>query len=158
VAFIDGVAGSRIKIGSAKSDSGGSLMKSKNIFLFFALAMTLAFSVSANETPRSGGPRLVMASAEHSFGVVKPGTPLTYTFEVRNEGEASLEIKNVSPSCGCTTTKFDHEIGAGKSGGITLAVEKTDGYKGEVTKTATVTTNDPNRPAFTLTLRATFNE
>jgi len=157
VAFIDGVAG-RASRSAANLDQEGSLMKTKNILLFFALAMTLAFSVSANESPRSGGPRLVMASVEHSFGVVKPGTPLTYTFEVRNEGEASLEIKNVSPSCGCTTTKFDHEIGAGKSGSITLAVEKTDGYKGEVTKTATVTTNDPNRPAFTLTLRATFNE
>ena len=118
-------------------------MKSKSIFVLFALATMLAFSVSANETPRSGGPRLVMAAVEHSFGAVKPGTPLTYTFEVRNEGEANLEIKNVSPSCGCTTTKFDHEIAAGKSGSITLAVEKTDGYKGEVTKTATVTTNDP---------------
>ena len=133
-------------------------MKSKSIFVLFALATMLAFSVSANETSRSGGPRLVMASVEHSFGAVKAGTPLSYTFEVRNEGEANLEIKNVSPSCGCTTTTFDHEIGAGKSGSITLAVAKTEGYKGEVTKTAAVTTNDPNHSTFTLTLRATFDE
>jgi hypothetical protein len=135
-----------------------SLMKSRKIFVLFSLVVTLAFSASANDASRSGGPRLVMAAVEHSFGTVKPGTPLTYTFEVRNEGETTLEIKNVSPSCGCTTSKFDHEIAPGKTGGITLAVDKTDGYKGEVTKTATVTTNDPDRPTFVLTLRASFTE
>lgn len=133
-------------------------MKSRILFVVLSIVATLTFSASAKDASPSGGPRLVMASVEHSFGAVKPGTPLTYTFEVRNEGEGSLEIKSVSPSCGCTTTKFDHEIAAGKSGGITLAVEKTDGYKGEVTKTATVTTNDPVRPTFILTLRANFTE
>lgn len=99
-----------------------------------------------------------MKSLEHSFGTVKAGTPLNFTFEVRNEGEAVLEIKSVSPSCGCTTSNFDKSIAPGKTGGITLAVEKTDGYKGEITKTATVTTNDPDHQTFVLTLRATFSE
>jgi hypothetical protein len=115
-----------------------------------------AFSVSAQETS-VGSPRLVTASLEHSFGAVKPGTPLTYKFEIKNEGKTTLEIKNVAPSCGCTTSNFDKSIAPGKTGGITLAVEKTDGYKGDITKTATVTTNDPDHQTFVLTLKANFS-
>ena len=102
-------------------------------------------------------PNLVIASLEHSFGTVKPGTPLTFAFQIKNEGKANLEIKSVSPSCGCTTSNYDKVIEPGKAGSITLAVEKTEGYKGEVVKTASVTTNDPEHSTFTLTLRANFS-
>ncbi len=130
-------------------------MKSRIAFVVLALLVLSAFSVSAQDTS-VGSPRLVTASLEHSFGAVKPGTPLTYTFQIKNEGKAALEIKNVAPSCGCTTSNFDKTIAPGKTGGITLAVEKTDGYKGDITKTATVTTNDPDHQTFILTLKATF--
>jgi hypothetical protein len=114
-----------------------------------------AFSVSAQN---SGTPRLSIPSLEHSFGSVKAGTPLTYSFEIKNEGKVDLEIKSVSPSCGCTTSKYDKVIAPGKVGTVTLAIEKTQGYKGEVSKTASVTTNDPDHQTFTLTLRASFTE
>jgi hypothetical protein len=44
----------------------------------------------------------------------------------------------------------------GKEGKITLAVPHTDGYAGEVSKSAAVTTNDPAYPNFNLLLRAHF--
>ncbi|HKP11818.1 MAG TPA: hypothetical protein VJZ91_06890 [Blastocatellia bacterium] len=44
----------------------------------------------------------------------------------------------------------------GKEGKIELKVEHTEGYAGEVSKAATVTTNDPKFANFTLTLRARF--
>jgi len=115
----------------------------------------LAFSTLAQD---GGKPRLSIPSLEHSFGSVKAGTPLTYSFEIKNAGKVDLEIKSVSPSCGCTTSKYDKVIAAGQTGSVTLEVAKTDGYKGEVAKTATVTTNDPEHQTFTLTLRATFTE
>jgi hypothetical protein len=114
-----------------------------------------AFSVAAQD---GGKPKLSIPSLEHSFGSVKAGTPLTYTFEIKNEGKTDLEIKNVSPACGCTTSKFDKVIAPGKVGTVTLAIEKTATYKGDITKTASVTTNDPEHQTFTLTLRANFTE
>ena len=131
-------------------------MKSRTAFVVLALVVMFALSAAAQESP-VGSPRLVTASLEHSFGAVKPGTPLTYTFQIKNEGKETLEIKNVAPSCGCTTSNFDKTIAPGKTGGITLAVEKTDGYKGDITKTATVTTNDPDHQTFILTLKANFS-
>lgn len=133
-------------------------MKSKLTIVLFALLMVSAFSVAASETPQPGGPKLVIASLEHSFGKVKPGTPLTYTFTIKNQGDSNLEITNVAPSCGCTTSEFDKVIAPGKEGKVILEVKKTDGYKGEVTKNATVTTNDPNHQTFQLILRANFSD
>ncbi len=132
-------------------------MKSKFTLVLFALLMVSAFSVAASDSPQPGGPKLVIASLEHSFGKVKPGTPLTYTFTIKNEGDSNLEITNVAPSCGCTTSEFDKVIAPGKEGKVTLEVKKTDGYKGEIVKNATVTTNDSNHQTFQLILRANFS-
>jgi hypothetical protein len=44
----------------------------------------------------------------------------------------------------------------GKEGKIELAVEHTEGYTGEVAKSASVSTNDPKTPNFSLILRARF--
>lgn len=44
----------------------------------------------------------------------------------------------------------------GQEGKIELAVEHTDGYQGEVAKSAGVTTNDPKYSTFNLSLRARF--
>lgn len=130
-------------------------MKSRTAYVSLGLLLVFAFSASAQD---AGKPKLSTPSLEHSFGSVKAGTPLTYSFEIKNEGKVDLEIKSVSPSCGCTTSKYDKVIAPGKAGSVTLEVSKTDGYKGEVTKTASVTTNDPDHQVFTLTLRASFTE
>lgn len=123
--------------------------------LILSFILLLAFTVTAGTLP-TDGPKLAIASMEHSFGSVKAGTPLKYTFVIKNEGKTDLEIQKVAPSCGCTTSSFDKVIPAGKEGKITLAVENTEGYKGEVTKTATVATNDPEHQNFSLILKATF--
>jgi hypothetical protein len=44
----------------------------------------------------------------------------------------------------------------GQEGKIELAVEHTEGFAGEVAKSATVSTNDPKNPNFNLVLRARF--
>ena len=129
-------------------------MKAKSsLVLSFILA--IAFTVTAGTLP-TDRPKLAIASLEHSFGSVKAGTPLKYSFVIKNEGKTDLEILKVAPSCGCTTSSFDKVIPAGKEGKITLAVENTEGYKGEVTKSATVATNDPEHQTFALILKATF--
>ncbi|MEW6126959.1 MAG: DUF1573 domain-containing protein [Acidobacteriota bacterium] len=135
-------------------------MKSKTPLMLIALCLITVFSVVAKENPATSGkaPKASITSLEHNFGTVKTGTPLSFTFKVKNTGDADLEIKNVAPSCGCTSSQFDKLIQTGKEGGITLEVKNTEGYKGEVVKNATVTTNDPNQPTFTLVLRATFTE
>jgi hypothetical protein len=132
-------------------------MKSKLALMAFSLILIFTFSVAANENKsNAAAPKLVMAEQDHYFGAVKPGTPLTHSFKLKNTGDADLEIKSVAPGCGCTTSDFDKVIAPGKEGKITLEIKNTEHYKGEITKNATVTTNDPERPTFTLVLRANF--
>lgn len=131
-------------------------MKMKQVFLFLVFAVAIVFT-SANGA-NSARPKLTMASLEHSFGKIKAGTPLNHTFKIKNEGTAALEIKSVTPACGCTASSYDKTIAPGQTGGITLAIEHTESYRGDVIKTADVTSNDPDLPRFTLTLKAVFTE
>ena len=132
-------------------------MRSKVALTVLSMILLFTFSVVAKEKKGSAGtPKLVMAEQDHYFGAVKPGTPLTYSFMVKNSGDTDLEIKSVAPGCGCTTSAFDKVIAPGKEGKITLEIKNTESYKGEITKNATVTTNDPERQSFQLILRASF--
>jgi len=111
---------------------------------------------SGQEKPNGTSPKLVLQSFTHDFGEVQAGNPLKYSFIIKNEGNADLKIKNVAPSCGCTASEYDDAIAPGKEGKITLGIAITEHYSGEVSKSATVTTNDPARPTFNLILRAYF--
>jgi hypothetical protein len=135
------------------------LMKIEGMMVLVALLAVAGFAVSRSSrsvVSGAAGPVASVDALEHSFGTIKAGTPLKHTFKVSNKGNSNLEIKSVSPSCGCTTSNFDANIAADKTGGITLEIAHTEGYRGEVIKTAEVVTNDPAHPHFTLTLKANF--
>src|SRR5262245_33970340 len=109
-AFIRGVTVSTISV--LKITLEVRSMKSSMTLVALALFLIFVYSASAQD----GMPKLSIPSLEHSFGSVKAGTPLNYSFEVKNTGKSNLEIKTVSPSCGCTTSKFDKVIAPGKVG------------------------------------------
>jgi len=108
------------------------------------------------EKPSGPQPKLVIEATEHQFGEVTPGTPLEFSFEIKNAGDADLQILKVKPSCGCTSSAFDSTVTPGHSGHITLMIKNTKVYKGTMAKSARVDTNDPENPTLTLILRAEF--
>lgn len=70
---------------------------------FFGIAVFLGLTVCvlAQEkqvTTDPPSPKLIMDSFVHDFGTVVAGTPLTYSFKVKNEGTSDLLINNVAPS------------------------------------------------------------
>ena len=70
----------------------------KPITALALLLLLAAAAVAQDNPPKAGGaPKLVIASQIHDFGEVKAGTPLRYTFKVKNEGSADLLIENVQP-------------------------------------------------------------
>ncbi|HKS42052.1 MAG TPA: DUF1573 domain-containing protein [Blastocatellia bacterium] len=74
-------------------------MKFARIFSALALAIILAsVAVAQQPKPAEGGPKLVIESFTHDFGEIKAGTPLRYTFKIKNEGKSDLLIQNVAPS------------------------------------------------------------
>lgn len=117
-----------------------------SILVVFAAA---AFGQSSN-IPQ-GTPKMVMNKTEHNFGEIKRGAQANYSFVFKNEGSAELQIKNVTPGCGCTASDFTKSVAPGQEGKITLSVNTTN-FNGTITKSAEVFTNDPQRERFSLLL------
>ena len=42
-------------------------------------------------------PKLLLESFSHDFGQVKAGTPLKFSFKIKNDGKSDLLIKSVNP-------------------------------------------------------------
>lgn len=59
----------------------------------------------------ANGARLMYRVGEeaHAFGRVMQGTIAEHTFELRNEGNEDLIIKQVKPTCGCTVAQVEVE-------------------------------------------------
>jgi hypothetical protein len=77
------------------------------------------------------------------FGEIDSGKTVEVKFEFENSGDALLKIKNVVPSCGCTTSILEKkEYKPGEKGTIP-AKFNTTGYSGKVIKSINVLTDDP---------------
>ncbi len=72
-------------------------MKAKRIFMLAMLALTMATAAVAQENKPADAPKLVIQSFQHDFGEIKAGTALSYSFIIKNQGKANLEIKSVAP-------------------------------------------------------------
>ena len=73
-------------------------MRIKGILMIVCLLTVAGAALAFGHPQAEAKPELAIAALEHSFGTVKPGTPLTYAFVLQNKGKADLEIKKVAPS------------------------------------------------------------
>lgn len=102
----------------------------------------------------TGGPRLYVPAPNHDFGSVPQGQSIRHDFKLINTGDAPLEIIDVKPSCGCTTAgEWTRTIKPGEMGTLPLQME-TAQFAGSVTKTITVSSNDPVHPQTVLEIKA----
>jgi hypothetical protein len=89
----------------------------------------------------------------HDFGRVDDTDELRYQFKFTNEGGQTLNIYEVKPSCGCTTTELPKNIFApGEEGAIELVFHP-KGY-GPQTKTITVKSNSGGSERITLYIKS----
>lgn len=129
-------------------------MSSLRLFALLSLPLLSPLLAGFPLVAHADAPAPVIAFDESTFdfGAVKEGPPVKHLFKVRNKGNAPLEIKHVSASCGCTAavTK-DKVIKPGGSGEIEVSFN-TAGRPGKNVKTVTVSSNDPKTPSATLTI------
>jgi hypothetical protein len=98
-------------------------------------------------------PRFVPDQEIMKLGEVQFQTPRNITFGFANKGNRSLKIKEVKPSCGCTTVKFPtDDIKAGEHGQIVATYDA--GMLGTFYKELAVYTNYREEP-FYLTMQGT---
>ena len=106
------------------------------------------------EQSKGTGPKIQFEKTLNDFGKIKEGSIAEYTFKYKNVGSDVLEISNVRTSCGCTAAVISGKSLKPQEEG-TLKVEfDSSNREGAVTRTITLTTNDPSEQQKTLTITA----
>ena len=90
--------------------------------------------------------RLVPEDANFDFGRLREGEKVEHLFRFANPGDANLEITDVRSSCGCTAVVLSERIIPAGGVGELRAVFDSNGFRGPVTKTITVTSNAAPEP------------
>lgn len=91
--------------------------------------------------PEGPLPVAEFSKVDHDFGTITEGQKVSYTYKVKNTGQAPLIIQSAQPSCGCTVPKWSQEpIPVGGTGEITAEFDS-NGKPGVQNKTITVTSN-----------------
>jgi len=100
-------------------------------------------------------PKLVIKpGVSVDFGNISRTDSLKKQITIANEGTETLLISNVRPGCGCTATLLsDNRIPQGGSATLNVAFDPTH-YKGKVTKSVTITSNDPVHSTINFTFSA----
>jgi hypothetical protein len=117
------------------------------------LAAIASAAVPAPPAATGARPKAVVVDPIRDVGPVAKGEKLNQDFEIRNDGNAPLEIIEVKPACGCTVASFDKSVAPGKSGKVHVVLE-TVTFTGPISKGVTVFTSDPANPQIELTVRA----
>jgi hypothetical protein len=96
------------------------------------------------------GPRIQFETPIYDFGKITSGDIAKHTFIFTNTGDQTLEITDVKPGCGCTTTSnWDRKVEPGKTGSIPIAYNSAN-YGGPIIKSVTVYCNVPAQPTIFL--------
>lgn len=127
------------------------LRRTANVALVGALLL-LPLTALAQEKA-AGGPKLDVPEKIQDLGVVPQGKTVDTVFKLVNEGTATLEVRAVRPTCGCTVAHFDRKIEPGKTGQVKATLDTTN-FIGPITKSMLVMTNDPVEPTTTLIIKA----
>lgn len=98
-------------------------------------------------------PKLELPNQIFDFGEVTRGTIIETTFELKNIGEETLELRAIKSNCDCVTYEFKNKaIKKGKSRQL-KAIFDTSDLRGNQYKSLTVYSNDPVNPTQIITLR-----
>ena len=126
------------------------MRKSVPAISFAVCGLILSLILMAS-SPATAAPRVEFPETTHDFGKVFEDKELTYTFIIKNTGDAPLHIKDIDPDCACTAADYDRIIPPGGQGKITLTIAPFSVLR-QFTKRTKVFFNDPDRPQETFTL------
>ncbi len=100
----------------------------------------------------TAAPKIVCDQMVYNFGERKNDQDVEHAYVIKNEGNATLEIKQARASCGCTVANIANKtVPPGEETTITAKLNLR-GRLGPQHKTITVDSNDPRVPALVLTL------
>ncbi len=97
-------------------------------------------------------PTIFFKNPDFNFGQIYKGQKVEHIYAFENRGRDILEIKKVKSSCGCTAVILTNDtIPPGETGEI-KATFSSGSLSGNIKKSITVTSNDPDTPKYRLTI------
>lgn len=124
------------------------------VFLLQVAATRPLWAQATNATATAAVPKIQFAQPQHDFGRIAGGLVVKHEYVFTNTGTASLTVSHVQAACGCTALgTWSREVAPGATG--TIPIQFNSGsFMGAVSKTVTVTCNDPAQPTVYLQLNA----
>jgi hypothetical protein len=102
-------------------------------------------------------PKIYLPEIQYDFGNVKEGEVVSHIFKILNKGKATLNIKDIKTSCGCTAALINNnKIEPGNDGTIKVDFDSKN-RQGKTSRTITVNSNDPEEPNKVITIYAEIN-
>jgi hypothetical protein len=117
-----------------------------------ALIWTLLLLCTPVMAKATIGPKAQVPETTFDFGEIFEDVKLTHTFDIKNIGDALLEIKDIDSDCACTAADSDRRIPPGGLGRITLTIAPYSVLR-QFTKKTTVFFNDPDHSQVVLTMK-----
>ena len=103
-------------------------------------------------------PMLVVDQTEFDFGTVAQGEAVRHNFVFTNTGDMPLQVEKVRSSCGCTAALVSTgTLQPGDSGELQTRFDSSR-FRGEVSKTVYLYTNDPLVPVAQLIVKGQVRE
>ena len=113
------------------------------------LQLTIKAYIKVKEVKISKGtkiPVIYFPKTTYDFGTLKKGKIEFYIFKFLNKGKATLKIKNIKTSCGCTAAIISkNEIPPGGEGKIKVEFDSTT-QLGKTRRSVRIISNDPIHP------------
>jgi len=94
-------------------------------------------------------PKAYLVNTNYDFRLVKRGTEVKTTFNIKNKGKTQLLIRKVDTSCPCIDVKYPDKVRFDRDSPIVITIY-TNNIKGKIHETITIVTNDPSNPRITL--------
>jgi hypothetical protein len=107
---------------------------------------------STNTSLPDKHPVIFFKNSDFNFGQIFQGQKVDHIYKFENRGNDTLEIKKVKTSCGCTAAILtDSTVPPGKTGEIKTTFSS-GSKRGNIKKSITVLSNDPDTPSYKLTI------
>jgi hypothetical protein len=138
---------------AARFSRGASRLFQRTLSTLVCLSLTvLVAAQDESPAPPAPAPRAEVSTQEWNFGVAWQGQPLKQDVVVKNVGTATLEITDVSSTCGCTVpTRPKSPLAPGESSTMSISYDSARRV-GKANHTVTLITNDPTQRSIPIKL------
>lgn len=137
-------------------------MGKKTMAIVIAIFVTISFPASASQSDSiSLGPKIVFQTLNYDLGLhpIKQHALLKQNIPFSNKGNDSLLILNVKSNCGMLRVNCSsYRLEPGESGELQLTfdIPEAEAVQGALTRTVTLTTNDPKNRSIVITIVSRF--